>query len=132
MAGVAGGGGLGVVLGFQAGVVDAEGGPDSLKVRWQQYLDSLVTHEAGHRANAVQAGAEIERTLPMLAAQATCEEMERLANEEGHKLLAKFRACLAHSPRPISEAQAAALAETILRLEDVADVGVALGAVLSA
>ena len=47
-------------------------------------------------------------------------------------LLAKFRACLAHSPRPISEAQAATLAETILRLEDVADVGAALGAVLSA
>ena len=37
---------------------DAEGGPDALKARWQEYLDSLVRHEAGHQAHAVRAGAD--------------------------------------------------------------------------
>jgi predicted secreted Zn-dependent protease len=71
--------------------VNSDSGPDALKARWQEYLDSLVTHESGHRENAVQAGAEIERALPQLAPQATCEEMDRVANEEGQKVLARFR-----------------------------------------
>ena len=71
--------------------VDAASGEDALKARWQEYLDSLVTHEVGHRAHGAQAGAEIERALPLLPAQPSCEEMERIANLAGDAVLARFR-----------------------------------------
>ncbi len=62
-----------------------------LQVRWRGYIEALLTHENGHRSTGLDAAREIEDVLPRLPPAPTCEELEKAANDAGHRILSKHR-----------------------------------------
>lgn len=61
-------------------------GPD-LIAKWERYLAKLEEHEKGHRDIALKAARAVAQSLQSLAPQSSCEEMERVADAEGKRIL---------------------------------------------
>ena len=66
------------------------GAPTALVARWRSYLDTLATHELGHRESGLLAASAIEADLPLLDARPTCEETERYASQVAHEILERY------------------------------------------
>jgi len=63
--------------------------PVDVRTSWNAYLEKLMLHEKGHVAIGEAARADAERSIRTLPAAATCEELERAANEAGNAAIRK-------------------------------------------
>jgi predicted secreted Zn-dependent protease len=61
-----------------------------LENRWNNYYNSLVSHENGHKAFAINAAKKIERVLTELKPYDSCSELEKQANQLGHQILKDY------------------------------------------
>jgi predicted secreted Zn-dependent protease len=66
--------------------------PRPLIDKWDGYMKNLMTHENGHRDLAVEAAAELSRTVAALPAARTCNELDREVRALGHERMEKLNA----------------------------------------
>ncbi len=60
--------------------------------QWQQYYQSLKTHEHGHAAIGIEAAKAIEWEARNLLPKADCADMEAAVNDMAHKILDRYDA----------------------------------------
>ncbi len=66
--------------------------PQLLVDKWDGFIRNLITHENGHRDMAVEAAAELSRTVAELPPAASCAELDREVRALGHELMEKLNA----------------------------------------
>ena len=69
---------------------DKPGGA-ALKTRWNKFLEALKRHEDGHKEHGIKAGAEIEKALLAIKPASNCEDLDKVANAAGEKVVEKYR-----------------------------------------
>lgn len=57
--------------------VRADGVPQPLAAKWDSYMKNLTVHENGHRDMAVEAAAELSRTVAELPPAQSCADLDR-------------------------------------------------------
>jgi len=57
--------------------VRADGAPQPLTAKWNNYMKNLTVHENGHRDMAVEAAAELTRAVAELQPAPSCAELDR-------------------------------------------------------
>jgi predicted secreted Zn-dependent protease len=65
--------------------------PEELRQRWDKYIAALTRHEHRHRDIAVEAAAQIERTITGMKPRKSCDGLKRDANAMGHRLVEDCR-----------------------------------------
>jgi predicted secreted Zn-dependent protease len=66
--------------------------PQPLAVKWDNYMNSLVAHEHGHRDMVVKATTEISRAVAELPPSPTCAEFDRKVQSLCHERLNRLDA----------------------------------------
>lgn len=64
---------------------------ENLRNEWQRYSNALRGHENGHKDIAIQAAQHIASELANLPPSSSCEELEKVADAEGNKMLDETR-----------------------------------------
>lgn len=61
-----------------------------LRDRWQAYINALALHENGHQQHGVKASAEILQALWQTPPTASCQDLQRAANQAAEKIIQKY------------------------------------------
>ncbi len=72
--------------------VQTAGAPQSLVNKWNDYLQSLVIHENGHRNMAVEAATEFSRAVAALPSVQSCSELDRMVRTLSREWMEKLDA----------------------------------------
>ena len=71
---------------------DYAGGPAALKKKWDNYMESLIRHENGHKDFGIRAATEIERSVAELKPAETCDDLAATANKLGRRIISEYAA----------------------------------------
>ncbi len=69
--------------------------PDVLpetKERWTRYYTNLLAHETGHARLALAAAAEVRQRLGEASAQANCDQLKNVLNDQANRVVEDHRA----------------------------------------
>ncbi len=72
--------------------VYSEAPPPALVEKWESYLKKLAVHETGHRDIALQAAAELTRSIDAMEPLPTCGEIDRKIREISRMHLKQLKA----------------------------------------
>jgi len=72
--------------------VRADDVPQALVDKWDIYMNNLIIHENGHRDMAVEAAAELSRTVAGLPPASSCAELDRIVRELSRERMKKLNA----------------------------------------
>lgn len=64
--------------------------PQPLQQKWDNYMQALIAHEAGHKNIGVRAANEIEQKIKNMASRPTCKQLEVDANHLGYETIQKY------------------------------------------
>ena len=70
--------------------VDAEGAPAETQALWPTVLAKIRQHEDGHKAIGVEGANVLARRLKSLPAYATCQELNRVIQNEGERIVGEY------------------------------------------
>ncbi len=70
---------------------DQDRASETLRERWQSYLDALHRHELGHKDLGVAAGTEVAAAIVRIPPWNTCEELEQAADSIGERIVGAYR-----------------------------------------
>jgi predicted secreted Zn-dependent protease len=65
--------------------------PQQLVDKWDDYMNSLLTHETGHRDLAIEAAADLTRAVAELPPAATCAELDRQVQALGRERMNRLK-----------------------------------------
>ncbi len=68
---------LDIVIQIPRWVCMGNSAPQSLRDKWDVYIEDLISHENGHRALAKQAAEEITRAVSQMPPTRSCKELDR-------------------------------------------------------
>ena len=72
--------------------VRTDNAPRLLMDKWDTFMQHLVMHESGHRDMAVEAAADLTRTVSELPPASTCAELDRKVRALSHARMNKLNA----------------------------------------
>ncbi|HTG96787.1 MAG TPA: DUF922 domain-containing protein [Burkholderiales bacterium] len=70
--------------------IDAEGAPAETQALWPTVLAKIRQHEDGHKAIGIEGANVLARRLRSLPSYASCQELNRVINSEGERIIGEY------------------------------------------
>jgi len=70
--------------------IDAEGAPAETQALWPTVLAKIRQHEDGHKAIGIEGANVLARRLRSLPSYANCQELNRVINSEGERIIGEY------------------------------------------